>query len=127
MSRLKLIYIGLLVLLGVVLVFAVFKPIATSGKYTEVQRQSLLKSDSGWVIQFSISNHEGVIQNYSLHFVIEGSQPYVENIQLRDKTSFTFIRRIPLNELEGKNGDVSFAVYKSGQATPIESLSYHLE
>jgi hypothetical protein len=111
--RLKILYILLLVALCVILVFAVFRPISTGSKYTEVQRESLLKSESGWVVQFKLVNYEGAEQDYTVHFAIDDDSPYLEEVRLQDRKSFTFIRRIPLHELEGKPSRATFAIYKA--------------
>jgi hypothetical protein len=127
MFKLRVVYISLLVVLGVLVLFTIVKPTGTGSKYSEIQRESLLKSDNGWVIQFDIMNHEGGEQNYTVHFVINDDKPYVEEIQLQNKMSFTFIRRIQKNEVEGKSANATFSVYKAGVANPIEHITYNLE
>ncbi len=59
MSRLRAIYIAALVVLGVLLAFTVFKPMAMGEKYRQVQREQLLQTENEWIIQFDIINREG--------------------------------------------------------------------
>lgn len=127
MSKLRILYIVLLVVMGTLLVFTLVKPMATGKKYSEVQRESLLRSDNGWVIQFDIINREGKEQSYTLQFSIDNDKPYREEVILQNGMSFTFIRRVPPNELVGKTGNATFSVYKKGEDVPIEKITYHLE
>ncbi len=53
MSKLKIIYIASLILLGLMVSLTVFKPLAKGAHYNDVQRESLIKSDQEWVLQFS--------------------------------------------------------------------------
>ena len=58
MSRLKIIYIASLILLGLMVSLTVFKPLAKGAHYNDVQRESLIKSDQEWVLQFSLINND---------------------------------------------------------------------
>lgn len=124
MSKLRIIYIVSLVILAVLIGFTVFRPMATVGKYSEVQKEQLLQKESEWIIQFDIINHEGRDQNYTIN-VLVGEKLYTDIILIRDGAKFSYIYHFrPDLETEG---DVSFAIYKEGEATPLEQATYHLK
>ena len=58
MSRLRISYLLSLAVLGVLLVFTVLIPVVVGGKCSEVQREGLLRTEEGWVVQFDIINHD---------------------------------------------------------------------
>jgi hypothetical protein len=124
MSKLRIIYIALLVILVALIVFAVFRPMATGSKYSEVQKEQLLQTESEWIIQFVIINREGRDQNYTIN-VLVGEKPYTESILIRDGRMFSYIHNIRRDMITDKS--VSFAIYKDGEATPFEQVTYYLE
>jgi len=124
MPRLRIVYVVLLVILGVLVVFTVFKPMATGGKYSEVQREQLLQAKDEWIIQFDIINHEGKDTNYTINVLVDG-KPYKESVLIRDGGMFTYIHHIRRDMLSA--GEVSFAIHKEGEATPFEQAIYHLK
>ena len=126
MSKLRLVYIVSLVILAVLLAF-VFRPAISGGEYSEVQREGLIETGEGWVIQFDIINHEGREQDYTISSSINDDKPYKEDFRLQDGWRFTFTRRINLVELEGEEGKAYFAIYKKGEPEPFEEATYYLE
>ena len=124
MSRLRIIYIVSLVMLAVLVVFTVFQPMATGGKYSEVQKEQLLQTESEWIIQFIITNHEGRDQNYTINALV-GEKSYTQSILIRDGRRFSYIQHIRPDEIT--DGEVSFAIYKEGETTPFEQATYYLK
>jgi len=123
MSRFKIIYIASLVILGVLIAFTVFRPMAVGGEYSEVQRAQLLQREDQWIIEFDIFNHEAEDTNYTINVLIDAKQ-YTQSVLIRDGQMFTYIYHLYPERLT-KN-EVGFAVYKEGEATPIEKATYHL-
>ena len=123
MSRLRILYIVSLVLLGVLIVFAVVRPMATGGGYSEVQQAQLLEKEDQWIIEFDIINREGEDTSYTIIVVADGKQ-YTESVLIRDGGLFTYIHHFYLDRLT--NNEVSFAVHKEGESTPIEQVTYFL-
>jgi len=109
-SGLRIAYVVGLVVLGVLVVFTVFRPMMTGGEYTEVQREQLLQTEDEWIIQFNIINHEGKDTN--------------ENVLIRDGSMFVYIHHIP-RDMVG-DGEVTFTIYKEDEDTPFEQVTYHL-
>ncbi len=127
MSRLRIFYILSLLLLGVLLVFTVFRPMVSGGEYSEVKRKSLLRSENGWVIQYDLINQEGKEQNYTIYFSVDDDKPYQEDVLLQDGKIFTFIGRISPHELSGGEGEVNVTIYKEGETAPFEDAVYYLK
>lgn len=117
MSKLRIIYIASLVIMGVLIALTVFRPMAIGGAYSEVQKEQLLETESEWIIQFCIINHEGKDQNYTINGLV-GETLYTESILIRDGRTFSYIHHIRPDEIT--DGNVRFAIYKEGEATPFE-------
>ena len=49
MSKLSIFYVISLLILGLFVIFAIFNQMMSGEKYTEIQRESLLKTDDGWI------------------------------------------------------------------------------
>ena len=126
MSKLRIFYMLSLVILGVLLVFTVFRPMAIGGEYSEVQREGLMETEEGWIIQFDLMNHEWKDQRYTIGVSVNEGKPYRESLLLRDGRTYTFIRRINSCELSGDKDKVTFAIYKEGEDTPFEQATYYL-
>lgn len=124
MSKLRIIYIVSLVILAVLTAFTVFQPMATGSEYSEVQKEQLLQTESEWIIQFDIINHEGRDQNYTIN-VLVGEKLYTDIILIRDGAKFSYIQHIRRDMITV--GDVSFTIYKEGEATPFEQVTYYLK
>jgi len=121
--KLRLIYIASLVILVVLIAFTVFRPMATSGEYSEVQRAQLLEREDQWIIEFDIINREEKDMSYTIKVAADGEQ-YTESVLIRGGGTFTYIHHFYLDRLT--NNEVSFAVYKEGESTPIEQATYFL-
>ena len=124
MPRLKIVYILSLVILIVLIVFTVFKPMVTGGEYSEVQGAQLLETEDEWIIQFNIINHEGKDINYTIN-VLVNSQSYSEDILVLDGRVFAYIHHIRRDMMS--ESKVSFTIYKEGETTPFEKVTYYLE
>ena len=120
----KLIYIASLVILGVLIVFTVFQPMATGGEYSKVQRAQLLEREDQWIIEFDIINQEGKDTSYTIKVLTDGKL-YIESVLIRDGGMFTYIHHFYPDRLT--NNEVNFAVYKEGESTPIEQATYFLK
>lgn len=124
MSRLGIIYIVSLVILAVILGLTVFRPMVTGSPYSEVQKTQLLETESEWIIQFVIINHEGKDQNYTINALV-GEESYTDTVLIRDGKGFSYIHHIRRDMITG--GDVSFTIYKGDEATPFERVTYYLK
>jgi len=124
MPKLRIIYIVSLVILGVLVAFTVFRPMATGEEYSEVQRAQLLEREDQWIIEFDIINREGKDMSYTIRVLTNGKQ-YTESVLIKDGRMFTYIHHFYPERLTKK--EVSFAVYGEGESTPIEQATYYLK
>ena len=124
MPKFRIIYIVSLVILGVLIALTVFRPMATGEEYSEVQRAQLLEREDQWIIEFDIINQEKQDMSYIIKVLADGKQ-YTESVLIRDGGMFTYIHHFYPDRLTKK--EVSFAVYKEGESTPIEQATYYLK
>ncbi len=96
---------------------------ATGEEYSEVQRVQLLEREDQWIIEFDIFNREGKDISYTIEVLADG-ELYTESVLIRDRGMFTYIHHFYPDQLT-KN-EVSFAVYKEGESTPIEQATFSL-
>jgi hypothetical protein len=123
MSRLRIIYILSLAIVGVLIALTVFRPMAVGGEYSEVQRAQLLEREDQWIMEFHIFNHEAKDTNYDISVLVDG-EICIESIRLRPGELFKYIHHIYRDKPEGK--DVAVAIYKQGEAIPFEEITYYL-
>ena len=123
MSKLRIVFIASLIVLGVLIALTVFRPMATGEEYSQVQRAQFLEREDEWIIEFDIINQEGKDTNYTIKVLTDGKQ-YTESVLIRDGGIFTYVHHFYPDRLT-KN-EVSFAVYKEGESTPVEQVTYFL-
>ncbi len=124
MSKLRIIHIASLVILGVLLVFTVFRPMATGEKYSEVSRGQLLQTEEEYIIQFDIMNHEDQDKNYTVNLTVDGL-PSTITVSVRARGVFTYIKHIYKDQVT--KGEVSFAIYKGDEVSCVKEATYHLQ
>lgn len=102
----------------------VFRPMVTGEEYSEVQRAQLLESEDQWIIELDIINREGKEMGYTIEVTADG-ETYTEGVLIRDGRMFTYIHHFYPDQLT--SNEVSFAVYKEGDAIPVDEATYYLE
>ena len=124
MSKLRILYIISLIILGVLVGFTIFRPMATGEKYSEVQREHLLQTEGGWIIQFDIINREGKDESYTTNMSVDGKQSTI-TVSIRDGGQYTYVRQTRSEMLS--EGVVSYTIYKQGEEAPLEQATYYLK
>ena len=124
MSRLKILFVISVVILGVLIGSVMLSPITTATRYSEVQQEQLLKSDTEWIIEFKILNHEGEQRKFVITALVDGKS-HAEEIIVGDGRKFTYIYHLYPERLT--NRVATFAIYKEGEETPFEQITYHIE
>ncbi|MBM2824990.1 MAG: hypothetical protein HW402_654 [Dehalococcoidales bacterium] len=124
MSKLRVFYIVSLVILVVLTVFTVFRPMAASGKYGEVARESLLETEDEWIIQFDITNQKDRDTEYNVKISV-GGQDYREQFLVRTGGIYRYIHRIRRDMVGADQAIVT--IYKEGSDTPFEQATYYLK
>ncbi|MBA7694544.1 hypothetical protein ES703_103155 [subsurface metagenome] len=77
MLKLRIILIASLVILGVLLVFVLFRPTTSGEKFSMVSRESVIQEENEWIIQLDIINREGEDTNYIINW-FTGGETYSE-------------------------------------------------
>lgn len=124
MSKLRITYVGLLVILAILVGFTIFRPITTGEQYSNVARWHLLETENEYIIELDIINHEGEEKMYSIRTLIDGKL-YREDALIHDGRTFTYIHHIRTNNLT--DGNVHFAIYKDGEDTPFKKANFYLK
>ncbi len=124
MSKLKVVFVISVVILAVLIGSVLLSPITTATKYSEVQQEQLLKTDTEWIIEFKILNHEGEKRQYTITGLVDGKSSRQE-VSIADGRKFTYIYHVYPDRLADKV--VNFAIYKEGEPTPFEQITYHVE
>ena len=91
MSRLKIIYIASLILLGLMVSLTVFKPLVKGAHYNDVQQESLIKNDQEWVLQFSLINNDTGAETYQVNVDKDG-QLYQDEVTVAGQGEYTYIQ-----------------------------------
>jgi hypothetical protein len=125
MSKLIIIYIASLVIPGVLITLAVFRPLATDEDHSEALQAQLLEREDRWVIDLHISNHEAQDIDYTTNVLVDG-ELCTESFRLRPGGLGKCSYHISRDNL-GQECIVCVAVHKDGEATPFEQVTYHLE
>ena len=124
MTKLRIISIVSLIILGVLLVFTVFRPMVSEEKYSEVSRESVIQGGDQWIIQFDIVNREGKDQKYIINFSANGYS-YRQVVLIKDGAIFTYLHHV-YPEMVRETGKVHLSVYKEGESTPFEQATYYI-
>lgn len=123
MSKLRIIYIVSLIVLGVLVAFTVFRPMTSGEKYSEVTRESVIQQEDQWIIQFNLINREGKTTGYIINWST-GNETYSETVSIKDGRMFTYIYHAYPEAV--KDGEVKLEIYKEGEATPFEEATYYV-
>ena len=124
MSKLKIIFVISVVILAVLIGSVMLSPITTATRYSEVQQEQLLKTDTEWIVEFKILNHEGQSKKYVITGLVDGKS-HAQEIIIGDGRKFTYIYHLYPERLSDKA--VTFAIYKEGETNPVEQITYHIE
>ena len=121
----RVVYLASLVILGVLITFTVFRPMATGGAYSMVQRAHFLEREDRWVIEFHIFNHEAEDTTYNITVLLD-DEISTDSIRLKQGELFKCSYHISRDNVnQGK--EVLVTVYKEGEATPIDEATYFLQ
>jgi len=124
MSKLRIIYIASLIILGVLLIFTVFKPMVPEENFSAVTRESIIQREGEWIIQFDIINREDKDTNYIIVWSIEG-EVYRERVLVKDGGTFSYIHHVYQETV--KESKVNLTIYKEGEHTPFEQTTFYFK
>ena len=122
-SKIKLLYVFSLLILGTLIIFTVFKPMAAGEQYSEVTRQKLLQTQDEWILQFEISNHEGRDIEYRID-VYPGGEQYHGRFLVKDGGIYTYSHHV--NKNQAGNDRITSELYKEDESEPLAQVIYYL-
>jgi len=96
---------------------------AKGEEYSEIAKEQLLQTENEYIIEFHILNHESEARSYTVKVSFDSYQ-YSEDVLIPDGRIFTYIHHIYPDRMT--EGDVSFAIYKEGEDTPFEEITYYI-
>lgn len=125
MSRLRIIYLVSLVILGALIISIIYVSLQRSEvKLSEVQRSLLVETEDESIIDFQLVNKEGKDMYYTLSISANG-EPYTSTFLVKDGRVLGFRYHIYPEMLT--EGQVTFAVYREGESVPIEKTTYYID
>ncbi|MDP3879584.1 MAG: hypothetical protein Q8Q07_04660 [Dehalococcoidales bacterium] len=123
-SRLRIVFVISLLILGSLVMLAVLRPLASAEEYSVVSRESIIRGEDQWIIQLDIVNQEKRDMSYVLRWS-SGGADYTEKILVREGRIYSHIRHVyPAMVQEGK---VDLTIYREGEAIPFEQSIYYLK
>jgi len=123
--RTSLFYILSLVVLGVLAVLVLFRPLATGQEFSTVQKEQLLKTSDGWIIQFDLVNQEDRDTRYRLRFTVDEGVPYEESVLVPTGGVYTYTHHVGAERVTG--GRVNMTIFRDREAAPLEKATYYLK
>jgi hypothetical protein len=124
MTKLRILFIVSLGILGVLLALTLFHPLGGGGKTSEVVQESLLRTENEWIAEFNIINPQESEQLYTITVTMDGMQ-YNENVLIHAGKTFTYIHHIYPDRLT--EGCVTISICKEGESTPVECITYYVK
>ena len=121
----RVVYIVSLVVLGILTCFLFIHPFTKGNKYDTVQKEQLLKTKDGWIIQFDLINSTEKDIRYSIKIGGNNVQPYEESVIVRSRGVFTYIHHIQKSTFADKKLNIS--IFREGAKKPFETATYYLE
>ncbi|MFC2058738.1 hypothetical protein ACFLTS_03725 [Chloroflexota bacterium] len=123
MSRLRITYISLLIVLGVLITFTVFGPFALGDGDTDALRAQVLATDDEWIVEIDMVNDGGVDLEYTIEVLVDG-KTYNEDILLRDGRQYTYIHHIRPDSVGA--GNAVFTIYEADEPNPVKEWTFYL-
>ncbi|MFC1995670.1 hypothetical protein ACFLVM_02195 [Chloroflexota bacterium] len=124
-SRLRIVFIGSIIILGVLLTLTVFGPLSSNEELSAVTGESIIARDNKWIIQFEIINREGSDKQYTIIWS-SGEWSYSQKVTVKDGRKYSAIRHFYRDDVNIKDGEIHLTVRKEGESTPIEESTYYM-
>ena len=121
----KIIYILSLIALGIMMILAFLKPLATGKEYSTVQKEQVTQTEEGWLIKFEVANGEKEQQTYTVEESLDNSKPYRESVTIPGGGTYEYSHHIYREDVAG--GMVNYHIYRNSTPEPVEKLTYHLK
>lgn len=124
MSRLRIMYIASLCILGIILASIVYLIPGKTTKYKEITRAEMIKLDKGWVIQMDLNNPDEQDRDYNISVKAGSEQPENEDAVIKPDSKF----RYSCGTDPEQQQSVTLKVYRKGdEALPWVQEIHHYE
>jgi len=124
MSKLRIIFVASLLILGVLLAFTLFRPITVGQKFETLIRESVIQEEDEWIIQINIINKEDKITDYTIEWSTGEETYYSERVSIKNGRTFTNIHHVYPETV--REGEINLTIYKEGESTPFERSTYYV-
>ncbi len=124
MSKLRIIYIASLVILGVLVAFTLFRLMPSEEEFSTVTRKSIIKLEDQWIIQVDIINRDGEDSDYSINWSTGGEIYSSRRVSIKNGRTFTNIHHVYPEAV--KEGKVHLTIYKEDEAVPFQESTFYI-
>jgi len=122
--RLRIVFIISLLILGLLVVFTVFRPMETSEEYSGVVQESIIQAEDEWIIQFTITNREAEDASYLINWSTAGEIYNSKTVLIKKGRTFTNIHHVYPEKV--KEGKVKLEIYKEDRSVAFEQATYYV-
>ena len=124
MSKLRIIFVASLLILGVLLAFTLFRPIVSGQEFETLTRESVIQEEDEWIIQINIINKEGEVTDYTIEWSTGGEIYNSKSVSIKNGRTFTNIHHVYPETV--KEGEIQLTIYKEGEPAPFEQSTYYV-
>ena len=124
MSKLRIIFVASLLVLGVLLAFTLFRPMTVGQEFETLIRESVIQEEDEWVIQINIINREGEVADYTIEWSTGGEIYNSKNVSIKNGRTFTNIHHVYPETV--REGEINLTIYKEGEPAPFEQSTYYV-
>ncbi len=124
MSKLRIIFVASLLVLGVLLAFTLFRPITVGQTFETLIRESIIQEEDEWIIQINLINNEGEVTDYTIEWSTGGEIYNSKNVSVKNGRTFTNIHHVYPETVRG--GEIHLTIYKEGEPIPFEQSTYYV-
>jgi len=124
MSKLRIIFVASLLILGVLLAFTLFRPLTVGQKFETLIRESVIQEEDEWVIQINLINKEGEVTDYTIEWSTGGEIYNSKSVSIKNGRTFTNIHHVYPETV--REGEIHLTIYKDGEPVPFEQSTYYV-
>ncbi len=124
MSKLRIIFVASLLVLGVLLAFTLFRPMVSGQKFDTLIRESVIQREDEWIIQINITNKEGKDTLYTIEWSTGGEIYNSKSVPIKNGQGFINIHHVYPQTV--REGEIQLTIYKEGEPTPFEQAIYYV-
>ena len=123
MSKLRIFYIASLLILGALLV-GIFYPMGKNEELSELTKSSFMYTDNEYLVEFDITNHKDMAVEYIINALIDGETDS-RSFTIQEGRTATYVYHLYPDRIREK--EITFTIYKEGEVTPCDQVTYHIK